>query len=108
VLRYVVPSVQGINNCLNVIILSFSMKISFNELVIYFFVGFFKSIALSRGNCLQDTLRLLTLWFKYGYQDEVCNAIKEGFSSVNIDTWLEVIPQVCSCNKCYHLFILLF
>ncbi|EXX76507.1 Tor2p [Rhizophagus irregularis DAOM 197198w] len=66
VLRYVVPSVQG----------------------------FFKSIALSRGNCLQDTLRLLTLWFKYGYQEEVCNAIKEGFSNVNIDTWLEVIPQL--------------
>ncbi|CAG8502333.1 8312_t:CDS:10 [Funneliformis caledonium] len=66
VLRYVVPSVQG----------------------------FFRSIALSRGNCLQDTLRLLTLWFKYGYQEEVCSAIKEGFGSVNIDTWLEVIPQL--------------
>lgn len=66
VLRYVVPSVQG----------------------------FFRSIALSRGNCLQDTLRLLTLWFKYGNHEEVCKAIKQGFGSVNIDTWLEVIPQV--------------
>jgi len=28
--------------------------------------AFFKSIALSAGNSLQDTLRLLTLWFKYG------------------------------------------
>lgn len=28
--------------------------------------GFFKSIALSKGNSLQDTLRMLTLWFDYG------------------------------------------
>lgn len=65
-LRYVVPSVQG----------------------------FFRSIALSRGNCLQDTLRLLTLWFKYGNHEDVSKAIKQGFGSVNIDTWLEVIPQL--------------
>ncbi|KAG9294210.1 hypothetical protein G9A89_021569 [Geosiphon pyriformis] len=56
--------------------------------------GFFKSIALSRGNCLQDTLRLLTLWFKYGYLEEVVTALSEGFNTVNIDTWLEVIPQL--------------
>ncbi|CAG8528851.1 8861_t:CDS:10, partial [Acaulospora morrowiae] len=66
VLAYVVPSVQG----------------------------FFRSIALSRGNCLQDTLRLLTLWFKYGNHEEVSRTIKQGFGSVNIDTWLEVIPQL--------------
>ncbi|CAG8550536.1 9156_t:CDS:10, partial [Ambispora leptoticha] len=41
-----------------------------------------------------DTLRLLTLWFKYGYQPEVSAALNEGFNSVNIDTWLEVIPQL--------------
>ncbi|KXS11006.1 FAT-domain-containing protein [Gonapodya prolifera JEL478] len=56
--------------------------------------GFFRSIALSKGNSLQDTLRLLTLWFKYGYQQEVNTAIGEGFGSVSIDTWLQVIPQL--------------
>ena len=56
--------------------------------------GFFRSLALSRGNSLQDTLRLLTLWFKFGYQQEVSTAISEGLSSVSIDTWLQVIPQV--------------
>ncbi|CAG8540856.1 14593_t:CDS:10, partial [Acaulospora colombiana] len=66
ILNYVVPSVQG----------------------------FFRSIALSRGNCLQDTLRLLTLWFRYGKHEDVSKAIKQGFGSVNIDTWLEVIPQL--------------
>lgn len=56
--------------------------------------GFFRSIALCKGNALQDTLRLLTLWFKYGYQGDVNVAIAEGFNTVSIDTWLEVIPQV--------------
>lgn len=56
--------------------------------------GFFRSIALSKGNSLQDTLRLLTLWFKYGHQNDVNTAIGESFSSITIDTWLEVIPQL--------------
>lgn len=56
--------------------------------------GFFRSIALSSAQSLQDTLRLLTLWFKYGDQKEVNNALLEGFSTVTIDTWLQVIPQV--------------
>ncbi|KAI8892612.1 FAT domain-containing protein, partial [Globomyces pollinis-pini] len=56
--------------------------------------GFFHSISISKGNSLQDTLRLLTLWFKYGYQQDVNIAIAEGFTAVSIDTWLEVIPQL--------------
>jgi hypothetical protein len=56
--------------------------------------GFFRSIALRSENSLQDTLRLLTLWFKFGAQDEVSHAIASGFSTVEVDTWLEVIPQV--------------
>ena len=56
--------------------------------------AFFRSIALSTGNSLQDTLRLLTLWFKYGQSTEVSRAIDEGYRTVSIDTWLEVIPQL--------------
>ncbi|KAH6595655.1 hypothetical protein BASA61_003754 [Batrachochytrium salamandrivorans] len=56
--------------------------------------GFFRSIAISKGNSLQDTLRLLTLWFKYGHQPDAHVAIGEGFSTVSIDTWLQVIPQL--------------
>jgi FKBP12-rapamycin complex-associated protein len=56
--------------------------------------GFLRSIALSPGNSLQDTLRLLTLWFTYGYQHGVSTAISQGMHLVNIDVWLEVIPQV--------------
>lgn len=56
--------------------------------------GFFRSIALASGNSLQDTLRLLTLWFRYGYLEAVAEAINEGFSTVVVDTWLSVIPQI--------------
>ena len=56
--------------------------------------GFFRSIALRNVNALQDTLRLLTLWFKFGDHDDVSHAMANGFSTVEVDTWLEVIPQV--------------
>ena len=56
--------------------------------------GFFRSIAFSDKSALQDTLRLLTLWFAHGGHDEVNRAITEGLPSVSIDTWLEVIPQL--------------
>ncbi|KAF5006676.1 hypothetical protein FDECE_6968 [Fusarium decemcellulare] len=56
--------------------------------------GFFKSIALSAGSSLQDTLRLLTLWFTHGGSADVNAAVTEGFANVSVDTWLEVIPQL--------------
>lgn len=56
--------------------------------------GFFKSIALSSSSSLQDTLRLLTLWFAHGDHQEVTSAVTQGIGTVSIDTWLEVIPQL--------------
>ncbi|KAJ3319429.1 phosphatidylinositol kinase- protein kinase tor1 [Boothiomyces sp. JEL0866] len=55
--------------------------------------GFFKSILLSKSS-LQDTLRLLTLWFKYGHLEPVYKVLAEGIHTVSINTWLEVIPQL--------------
>jgi serine/threonine-protein kinase mTOR len=57
--------------------------------------AFFRSIALSEGDSLQDTLRLLTLWFSYGFESFVDSAMRAGFTTVKVDVWLEVIPQVC-------------
>ncbi|CAC5403934.1 MTOR [Mytilus coruscus] len=56
--------------------------------------GFFRSIALSQQNSLQDTLRLLTLWFDYGQWMEVYEALVEGLKTIQIDNWLQVIPQL--------------
>eukprot|EP01132_Coremiostelium_polycephalum_P005602 gene5602-6970_t len=55
--------------------------------------SFFRSIALAPDS-LQDTLRLLTLWFKHGAQKEVEAALMQGFNTISIDTWLHVIPQL--------------
>ncbi|ORZ30937.1 armadillo-type protein [Catenaria anguillulae PL171] len=57
--------------------------------------GFVHSISLSKDtDSLQDTLRLLTLWFKYGNLQDVHLTIVEGFKNITIDTWLQVIPQL--------------
>lgn len=59
--------------------------------------GFFRSITLclSAGyQTLQDTLRLITLWFKYGGHAQAEAALREGFGLLSIDNWLQVIPQI--------------
>jgi len=65
-----------------------------HEYVVPAIQGFFKSIALSSSSSLQDTLRLLTLWFNHGEHQEVNSAVTQGLTTVSIDTWLEVIPQL--------------
>lgn len=67
---------------------------AFSRYIVPAVTAFFRSIALSRGDFLQDTLRLLTLWFTYGYDTHVHAAVRDGFGTVNIDVWLEVIPQI--------------
>ncbi|XP_078489638.1 serine/threonine-protein kinase mTOR-like [Ciona intestinalis] len=56
--------------------------------------GFFHSIALSHGNSLQDTLRVLTLWFEYGHHHKLHDVIVEGIKTIKIENWLQVIPQL--------------
>nr|XP_046918339.1 serine/threonine-protein kinase mTOR-like [Dermatophagoides farinae] len=57
--------------------------------------GFFQSVAFCRnGSSLQDTLRILTIWFEDGYDENIRAAVEEGIKSVSIETWLQVIPQL--------------
>ena len=56
--------------------------------------GFVRSIALSSGSSLQDTLRLLTLMFDYGQHNDMYEALNEGLRTIDINTWLQVIPQL--------------
>ncbi|KAG9127299.1 phosphatidylinositol kinase- protein kinase tor1 [Ceratobasidium sp. 392] len=52
--------------------------------------------AAIQGNdaSFQETLRVLTLWFKFGAHEDVSLAMTDGFHTVNVTTWLEVIPQI--------------
>jgi FKBP12-rapamycin complex-associated protein len=57
--------------------------------------GLLKSIVLSKAkHCLQNTLRLLTLWFEYGQYREVYDALGEGIRTVPVEVWLQVLPQL--------------
>lgn len=38
--------------------------------------------------------RLLTLWFDYGHLSDVHKALMKGVQTIDIDTWLQVIPQL--------------
>ena len=80
-----------------------------NQLVLQYAVpalkGFFRSINLSKGNSLQDTLRLLTLWFDYGQTVEVIDALNEGIRIIEINTWLQVIPQLIARIDTPRLFV---
>ncbi|KAI4295808.1 hypothetical protein L6164_035812 [Bauhinia variegata] len=69
------------------------------QFVVAAVTGYFHSIACAANakgvdDSLQDILRLLTLWFNHGATVEVQMALKKGFSLVNIDTWLVVLPQI--------------
>ena len=60
--------------------------------------GFSKSISLGfkhdkRGRfILQDTLRLLSLIFKYGALEEVAKEFTETYKSIDIIAWINVVP----------------
>ncbi|KAJ6237501.1 serine/threonine-protein kinase mtor [Anaeramoeba flamelloides] len=57
--------------------------------------GFFQSIRLRRhDSSIQDTLRILTLWFRYGSYGEVIQTLVNEFKTVSVDIWLQVIPQL--------------
>jgi FKBP12-rapamycin complex-associated protein len=58
--------------------------------------GFFRSLVLSgpgRDN-LSVTLRLLTVWFRYGGLREAEDVVSRGIEHVSPDCWLHVVPQV--------------
>lgn len=70
-----------------------------SQFVVAAVTGYFHSIACAAhakgvDDSLQDILRLLTLWFNHGATSEVQMALQKGFSLVNINTWLVVLPQI--------------
>jgi hypothetical protein len=60
--------------------------------------GFVRSIILGQGqpvaNVLQDTLRLITLWFSYGTKKGVFNILESELEKISPDNWISVTPQL--------------
>jgi FKBP12-rapamycin complex-associated protein len=61
------------------------------------FTGLFKSISLGGAEfteTMQDTLKMLELWFKYGDLPSVQLILKTNYQSIDIICWLNVVPQM--------------
>ena len=60
--------------------------------------GLLRSISLGTrrdsSSVMQDLLCMLSIWFRYGRISEVCSAIESGLSTVHLDNWLGVLPQL--------------
>ncbi|XP_030468800.2 serine/threonine-protein kinase TOR-like isoform X2 [Syzygium oleosum] len=81
------------------------------QYVVAAITGYFHTIACAANakgdNCLQDILRLLTLWFNHGATIDVQMAMEKGFALVNITTWLGVLPQVIArIHSNYHAVLI--
>ncbi|TNJ27409.1 GTOR protein [Giardia muris] len=58
-------------------------------------VAHFKCIEAGRASeSLPVTLRLMTLWFHYGANQDIETEIVNGLAAVPVNTWLDVIPQL--------------
>ena len=56
--------------------------------------GFFFVMSLHSTGALQDTLRVLALWFSHGQFSQVRATIRQGFVRVRTSLWLQVFPQL--------------
>lgn len=74
---YVTPAIQGFFTCIR---LSSSVSSSGNS--------------NQEATCLQDTLRLLTIWFDYCNNNEIYDVLYEGIQHTPTEIWLQVIPQL--------------
>jgi len=43
---------------------------------------------------LQNTLRLLKLWFRHGNIPEIETIVRNGFDKIDLKVWIDVIPQL--------------
>lgn len=56
--------------------------------------GYFRAIDLCGKSRLEDSLKVLTLWFRYGGYSNMHHEFNRGFDETNITRWLEVVPQI--------------
>lgn len=56
--------------------------------------GYFRAIDLEGKTRLEDTLKILTLWFNYGGYSSLHTEFDKFFKYTNIAMWLEVVPQI--------------
>lgn len=75
-----------------------NMYLSIPELASKAIVSICETLHLSThtddASSIQDILKLISLWFKYGEQSSVYEILKSNIDTVSLDLWLKVIPQL--------------
>lgn len=67
---------------------------------------FFKHFSFFvKGSRLNDTLRLLMLWFDYGDRPEVYEQLRDSLKLIPSEVWLEVVPQLIARLVCFIVLI---
>jgi len=63
--------------------------------------GLLKQLAFSdqvysadQTKTLQNTLRLLKLWYRHGNLTQIEQVVREGFQHIDLKVWINVIPQL--------------
>ncbi len=59
--------------------------------------GFTRSVCIGGNNIsktLQDLLRLIDVWFIIGHKEEIHKLIQNSLNSIEVDSWLLVLPQI--------------
>ena len=61
--------------------------------------GLVKQLQLSNENVssdssktLQNTLRLMKIWFRHGNYKQIDEIVKDGIEKINLKVWITVIP----------------
>lgn len=68
---------------------------------------FVKAIQLAEGSRVEDTLRLLMIWFDHCEKPEVFEQLRDQLKSIPVETWLEVVPQLMSrMDSCKNVGLL--
>ena len=71
--------------------------------------GFIHSVATDSqsvsGLKLQDILRLITLWFKHGGNEVIYAKLKQSFDMINVDVWLQVVPQIIARGSTHNTYL---
>ncbi|KRX06464.1 Rapamycin-binding domain [Pseudocohnilembus persalinus] len=75
-------------------------QVEFENFIYSSLKGFIKSIALGNQSekrskyMLQDSLRLLQIIFQYSHLENVAKEFNDNFETIDIRTWIEVVPQI--------------
>jgi len=50
--------------------------------------------SIDSSKTLQNTLRLMKIWFRHGGYEQIDDIVRDGIDKINLKVWINVIPQL--------------